>query len=81
MERGRRRAVVIRGEHPRLGFLPEKAMKPPVVFRTRQADPSRSGVVLVGLHCSLTYACGATVGPFIRDYETERLTKEHSHVE
>ncbi|MQL74865.1 hypothetical protein Taro_007207, partial [Colocasia esculenta] len=30
------------------------------------------GVVLVGLHCSLACACGAAVGPFVRDYETER---------
>ncbi|MQL78878.1 hypothetical protein Taro_011299, partial [Colocasia esculenta] len=30
------------------------------------------GVVLVGLHSSLACACGAAVGPFIRDYETER---------
>ncbi|MQM12393.1 hypothetical protein Taro_045310 [Colocasia esculenta] len=30
------------------------------------------GVVLVGLHCSLACACRAEVGPFIRDYETER---------
>ncbi|MQL90426.1 hypothetical protein Taro_023017, partial [Colocasia esculenta] len=32
----------------------------------------REGVVLVGLHCSLACACGATVGPFVRDCETER---------
>ncbi|MQL77188.1 hypothetical protein Taro_009603 [Colocasia esculenta] len=32
----------------------------------------RKGVVLVGLHCSLAYACGAAVGPFVRDCETER---------
>ncbi|MQL96140.1 hypothetical protein Taro_028812 [Colocasia esculenta] len=31
------------------------------------------GVVLVGLHCSLACACGAAVGPFVRDCETERL--------
>ncbi|MQL83237.1 hypothetical protein Taro_015734 [Colocasia esculenta] len=30
------------------------------------------GVVLVGLHCSLACACGAVVGPFVRDCETER---------
>ncbi|MQL82248.1 hypothetical protein Taro_014717 [Colocasia esculenta] len=30
------------------------------------------GVVLVGLHCSLACACGAAVGPFVRDCETER---------
>ncbi|MQL70264.1 hypothetical protein Taro_002558, partial [Colocasia esculenta] len=30
------------------------------------------GVVLVGLHCSLTCAYGAAVGPFVRDCETER---------
>ncbi|MQM17067.1 hypothetical protein Taro_050033, partial [Colocasia esculenta] len=29
-------------------------------------------VVLVGLQCSLACACGATVGPFILDCETER---------
>ncbi|MQL93651.1 hypothetical protein Taro_026296, partial [Colocasia esculenta] len=33
------------------------------------------GVVLVGLHCSLACACGATVGPFIRDCVTERLVE------
>ncbi|MQL98951.1 hypothetical protein Taro_031667 [Colocasia esculenta] len=32
----------------------------------------RKGVVLVGLHCSLACAYGAAVGPFVRDYETER---------
>ncbi|MQL90286.1 hypothetical protein Taro_022877 [Colocasia esculenta] len=32
----------------------------------------RRGVVMVGLHCSLACACGAAVGPFVRDYETER---------
>ncbi|MQL93562.1 hypothetical protein Taro_026207 [Colocasia esculenta] len=33
-----------------------------------------AGVVLVGLHYSLTLlcACGAAVGPFVRDCETER---------
>ncbi|MQM08342.1 hypothetical protein Taro_041197 [Colocasia esculenta] len=30
------------------------------------------GVVLVGLHYSLACACGAAVGPFVLDYETER---------
>ncbi|MQM21016.1 hypothetical protein Taro_054047 [Colocasia esculenta] len=30
-----------------------------------------AGVVLVGLHCSLACACGAVVGPFILDCETE----------
>ncbi|MQM06053.1 hypothetical protein Taro_038873, partial [Colocasia esculenta] len=30
------------------------------------------GVVLVGLHCSLPCGCGAAVGPFVRDCETER---------
>ncbi|MQL95816.1 hypothetical protein Taro_028489 [Colocasia esculenta] len=30
------------------------------------------GVELVGLHSSLACACGAAVGPFIPDYETER---------
>ncbi|MQL85702.1 hypothetical protein Taro_018216 [Colocasia esculenta] len=29
------------------------------------------GVVLVGLHCSLACACGATVGPFVRNCETK----------
>ncbi|MQL80987.1 hypothetical protein Taro_013439 [Colocasia esculenta] len=29
-------------------------------------------LVLVDLHCSLACACGATVGPFIRDCETKR---------
>ncbi|MQM00796.1 hypothetical protein Taro_033537 [Colocasia esculenta] len=33
---------VIRRGVPGLGFLPVKAMDPPVAFRTRQADPSRS---------------------------------------
>ncbi|MQM22762.1 hypothetical protein Taro_055820, partial [Colocasia esculenta] len=31
------------------------------------------GVVLVGLHSSLACACGATVGPFVHDCETERF--------
>ncbi|MQM15009.1 hypothetical protein Taro_047944 [Colocasia esculenta] len=31
-----------------------------------------AGVVLVGLHCSLACACGATVRPFVCDYKTER---------
>ncbi|MQL81485.1 hypothetical protein Taro_013947 [Colocasia esculenta] len=30
-------------------------------------------VVLVGLHSSLACACGAAVGPFVCDYETERF--------
>ncbi|MQL81410.1 hypothetical protein Taro_013860 [Colocasia esculenta] len=32
-------------------------------------------VVLVGLHCSLACACGAVVGPFIRDCEIESCVK------
>ncbi|MQM13332.1 hypothetical protein Taro_046256, partial [Colocasia esculenta] len=37
----------------------------------------RRGVVLVGLHCSLALlcGCGAAVGPFVRDCETERLVE------
>ncbi|MQM05262.1 hypothetical protein Taro_038070 [Colocasia esculenta] len=35
----------------------------------------QSCVVLLGLHYSLACACGATVGPSIRDYETERLVE------
>ncbi|MQM12361.1 hypothetical protein Taro_045275 [Colocasia esculenta] len=30
-------------------------------------------VVLIGLHCSLARGCGAAIGPFVRDCETERL--------
>ncbi|MQM18804.1 hypothetical protein Taro_051800 [Colocasia esculenta] len=30
-------------------------------------------MVLVGLHSCLSCSCGAAVGPFIRDCETERL--------
>ncbi|MQL67738.1 hypothetical protein Taro_000017, partial [Colocasia esculenta] len=32
-------------------------------------------VVLVGLHCSLACACGAAVGPFVLDCETESCVK------
>ncbi|MQL93397.1 hypothetical protein Taro_026041 [Colocasia esculenta] len=38
----------------------------------RQRAATCESVMLVGLHCSLACACGATVGPFVLDCETER---------
>ncbi|MQM21156.1 hypothetical protein Taro_054190, partial [Colocasia esculenta] len=35
------------------------------------STPMVGGVVLVGLHCSLACGCGATIGPFVHDCETE----------
>ncbi|MQM16879.1 hypothetical protein Taro_049841 [Colocasia esculenta] len=55
----------------RVTHMESKFLRGHRVTGTSYSSLAYRGVVLVGLHCSLACACGAAVGPFVRDCETD----------